>query len=242
MESVVKLKEKFEPDMIIANAENSAGGAGLTAKIATQLRSSGIDAITLGDHVWDQPNFQNEIDDLPFVCRPTNLPETNPGRSSLVIEKSGFKLGIFTVLGRNFMKVSASCPFLAADESLKAIEGACDAVFVEAHMEATSEKIALGWHLDGRVCAVVGTHTHVATADERILEKGTAYLTDAGMCGPFRSVLGREVEPVVATFTDGMKRRFPVANSDIRLSGCLITYDELARQTVAIERFQIVLK
>lgn len=222
LDRVAGLREEFAADFVIANAENAAGGAGLTRKIAEELLGCGIDALTLGDHVWDQKNFENEIVDLERVCRPANLPEANPGRSHLILEMAGFRLGLFTVLGRNYMGLKSSCPFQAADAKLAELSGQCEAVFVEAHMEATSEKIALGWYLAGRASAVVGTHTHVATADGRILPGGTAYLTDAGMCGPHDSVLGREKNEVISTFLDGMKRRFPVAEGDVRINGCLI--------------------
>lgn len=222
MERVAGLREESEADIVIANAENAAGGAGVTRKIADQLLDSGIDALTLGDHVWDQKNFEKEITGLERVCRPANLPENNPGRQHLIVEKDGFRLGIFTVLGRNYLALKASCPFEASDAKLLELREQCDAVFVEAHMEATSEKIALGWHLEGRACAVIGTHTHVATADGRVLPGGTAYLSDAGMCGPHDSVLGRNKQEVIATFLDGMKRRFPVAKDDVLINGCLI--------------------
>lgn len=225
IERVASLREELGATIVIANAENAAGGAGLTKKLADELLAAGIDAITLGDHVWDQKNFENEIGELERVCRPANLPKINPGRRHLVVEKEGFRLGIFTVLGRNYLALKSSCPFLASDEELADLSGRCDAVFVEAHMEATSEKIALGWHLEGRACAVIGTHTHVATADGRVLPGGTAYQSDAGMCGPHDSVLGRKKSDVIATFLDGMKRRFPVAEGDVRINGCLVDVD-----------------
>ena len=135
--------------------------------------------------------------------------------------------------------LKSDCPFKTADALINRLKSDCDAVFVEAHMEATSEKIALGWHLDGRVVAVVGTHTHVLTADNRVLPKGTAYLTDAGMCGPYESVLGREVDPVIASFVDGRKRRFEVAKSDIRICGCVIDVDSGKGLPTQIERIEI---
>ncbi|MEM7792333.1 MAG: TIGR00282 family metallophosphoesterase, partial [Verrucomicrobiota bacterium] len=193
-----------------------------------------------GDHVWDQKNFENEIDQLDQVCRPANLPKNNPGRTHLVVEKNGFRLGIFTVLGRNYLALKSDCPFQTADAQLEALSGRCDAFFVEVHMEATSEKVALGWHLDGRVAGVVGTHTHVPTADERVLPGGTAYMTDAGMTGPYASVLGRAVDPVIATFIDGMKRRYPVAEEDVRLSGCLIDIDRESCLAIGIKRIEVV--
>lgn len=242
MERLPALRAKLGADFVIANAENAAGGAGLTAKIAGELLEGGVDAITLGDHVWDQKNFENEIKALEKVCRPANLPEANPGRRYLILERDGFRLGIATVLGRNFMGIKAdACPFKTADSMLEDLKTnqACNAVFIEAHMEATSEKIALGWHLDGRAAAVIGTHTHVPTADGRILPGGTAYLSDAGMCGPYASVLGREVEAVVASFLDGMKRRFPVANDDVRLAGALIEIDAASGLATQFERVEL---
>ena len=240
IERVASLKTELGADIVIANGENAAGGAGITRKIADELIAAGIDAITLGDHVWDQKNFENEIDVLESVCRPANLPEQNPGRTSLVVERDGFRLGIFTVLGRHYLTLKSDCPFKTADALLKRLERDCDAVFVEAHMEATSEKIALGWHLDGRVAAVVGTHTHVPTADSRVLSGGTAYLTDAGMCGPYKSVLGRDIDPVIASFIDGRKRRFEVAKSDVRICGCIIDVDPMNGLATGIERVEVV--
>ncbi|CAI8264891.1 MAG: Uncharacterised protein [Opitutia bacterium UBA7350] len=237
-----ELRAQWEVNCVIANAENAAGGAGLTAKISEELLTSGVDAITLGDHVWDQRNFENEIHTLECVCRPANLPNNNPGRIYLVIENEGFRLGVATVLGRNFMGIKAdACPFKTSDNLLKVLKEQenCDAVFIEAHMEATSEKIALGWHLDGRAAAVIGTHTHVPTADGRILPRGTAYLSDAGMCGSYASVLGREIEPVTASFLDGMKRRFPVAKGDVRIAGALIQIDPLTGLASSFERVEI---
>lgn len=239
VERLASLRQKLGADIVIVNGENSAGGAGITKKIADELTVAGVDAITLGDHVWDQKNFENEIDGLEQVCRPANLPEKNPGRTHLIVVKGGFRLGIFTVLGRNYLTLKSSCPFLRADAKLAELESQCDAVFVEVHMEATSEKVALGWHLDGRAAAVVGTHTHVPTADGRILPKGTAYLSDAGMCGPYASVLGRDVGQVVATFLDGMKRRFPVAEADVRISGCLIEIDPSTGLSLSFERIEL---
>lgn len=239
IERLASLREELGADIVIANAENAAGGAGITQKIAEQILAAGVDAITLGDHVWDQKNFENEIGNLERVCRPANLPEQNPGRTHLVVEKDGFRLGIFTVLGRNYLALKSSCPFRMAEAKLAELKPLCDAVFVEAHMEATSEKIALGWHLDGRAAAVVGTHTHVPTADGRILPGGTAYLSDVGMCGPYASVLGRDVGQVLATFLDGMKRRFPVAEEDVRLAGCWIEVDPLSGLALDFQRIEL---
>ena len=239
IERLPSLRSELGADIILANGENAAGGAGITKKIAEELLDAGIDGITLGDHIWDQKNFENEIDELEKVCRPANLPGCNPGRRFLIIEKDGFRLGVFTVLGRNYLALKSDCPFLTADILHEELSESCDAFFVEAHMEATSEKIALGWHLEGRACAVVGTHTHVPTADGRVLPGGTAYLSDAGMCGPYDSVLGRTKTEVLATFLDGMKRRFPVVEGDVRISGCVIEVDGSSGLATHFERIEI---
>jgi metallophosphoesterase (TIGR00282 family) len=240
IEKVPELRSELSLHAVVVNAENAAGGAGLTESIARDLLSAGVDAITLGDHVWDQKGFDSDIVQLDRVCRPANLPKQNPGRTHLVIPANGFKIGIVTVLGRNYIGMKAEgCPFRMADELLDELKGDCDALLVEAHMEATSEKVALGWHLDGRVAAVIGTHTHVPTADGRILPKGTAYISDVGMSGPYNSVLGRKVEPVIESFLDGMKRRFPVADEDVRLSGCLIGIDGKRGIAESFQRFEL---
>lgn len=225
MEQIAGLKEEYQVDLAIANGENSAAGAGITAKIVRQMTAAGIDGITLGDHVWDQKAFPQEIDQLQGVCRPANLPAACPGPKFLVLERDGFRLGVFTLLGRTFMP-PRDCPFAEANRLIDDLQEEVDALLVEVHAEATAEKIALGWHLDGRVAAVVGTHTHVPTADADILRKGTAYITDVGMTGPYESVLGRQIEPVVGRFLDGMPRRFDVAERDVRISAALIDIDE----------------
>ena len=240
IEKISELRSELSLHAVVVNAENAAGGSGITESIASDLLSAGVDAITLGDHVWDQKGFESEIDNLERVCRPANLPKDNPGRTHLVIPANGFKIGIFTVLGRNYIGMKADgCPFRFADELLYELKDQCDAFLVEAHMEATSEKVALGWHLDGRVAGVIGTHTHVPTADGRILPKGTAYISDVGMSGPYHSVLGRKVKPVIDSFLDGMKRRFPVAEEDVRLSGCLIGIDEKRGIAESFQRFEL---
>jgi len=234
---VGRLREKHQLDFVIANAENAAAGAGITGSIAKTLLGQGIDAITLGDHVWDQRGWEHEIDDFDTVCRPANLSGGCPGRDHVILEKKGFKLAVFTVLGRTFVGMKSDCPFHAADSMLAKTVGAgvADGALVEIHAEATSEKIALGWYLDGRAIAVLGTHTHVPTADAEVRPKGTAYISDAGMTGPYRGVLGREVEPVVGRFLDGMPRRFPVAEEDVRLSGVLVDYDPGSKRATRCE-------
>ena len=225
-ENLKGIREELGVDLVIANAENSAGITGVTSAIANDLVNASVDGITLGDHVWDQRGFAEEIDKLEKVCRPANLPKICPGRDHLIlVTESGYRVGVFTVLGRTFMKIKAECPFLATDRVIEKIQNDVDAIIVEVHAEATSEKIALGRYLDGRVAMVVGTHTHVPTADNCILAKGTAYLTDVGMTGPYDSVLGTETEKIIGQFLDGMPRRYTVASGDVRLGGCVVDID-----------------
>src|SRR5258708_1864565 len=221
---VPKLRTERGIDFVIANGENAAAGAGITGAICKSLHEAGVDAITLGDHVWDQKGFESEITALDRVCRPANLPDACPGRDHVIIEKNGFRLLVFTVLGRSFMGAKAECPFLGAGTLLQKLAGQFDGALVEIHAEATSEKQALGWHLDGRVTAVLGTHTHVATADASLLRKQTAFMCDVGMTGPHESVLGREIEPVLGRFLDGRPRRFEVATGDNPLSAALVWF------------------
>lgn len=221
-----ELRRKLGVDLIIANAENTAGLTGVTAAIANELNQASVDGITLGDHVWDQRGFSEDIKKLDFVCRPANLPRICPGRDHLILKCRDFRVAVFTVLGRTFMKLKAECPFLAADYMIEKIGNNADAIIVEIHAEATSEKVALGHYLDGRVAMVVGTHTHIPTADGGVLPHGTAYLTDAGMTGPYASVLGTDTQTIISQFLDGMPRRYTVAKNDIRLCGCIVDIDE----------------
>ncbi len=228
---VPRVRSERGIDFVIANGENAAAGAGITGTLCKSILEAGVDVITLGDHVWDQKGFEHEITALDRVCRPANLPAGNPGRDHVIVEKNGFRLLVFTVLGRSFMGLKAECPFLGADALLKRLAGQFDGALAEIHAEATSEKQALGWHLDGRVTAVLGTHTHVATADGSLLRQQTAFMCDVGMTGPHESVLGREIEPVVGRFLDGLPRRFEVATGDNRLSAALVEFDKSGRAT-----------
>ena len=237
LQKLAALREREEIGFVVANGENAAAGAGLTARIAQELLDAGIDAITLGDHVWDQRGFESEIDGLERVCRPANLPPQCPGRSHLILEKEGFRLGLFTLLGRTFVgKIQGECPFLCLDAKLRELREQTDAVLVEIHAEATSEKIAFGYYADGRTAAVLGTHTHVTTADEAILPRGSAYITDVGMSGPHLGVLGREMQPVIARFMDGMPRKFPVAELDARLNAVLVELSPTGGFALSIRR------
>jgi 2',3'-cyclic-nucleotide 2'-phosphodiesterase len=224
-ERVRQLRNELGLDFVIANGENSAAGSGITSSIAKSILSAGVDAITLGDHVWDQKGWETEICETPGVCRPANLPPGCPGWDHIIINAKGVRLAVFTVLGRQYMGMKADCPFLAADRMVKSLIGRADGVVVEIHAEATSEKQAMGWYLDGRVTAVLGTHTHVPTADATVLPQGTAFMCDVGMTGPYASVLGREVKPVIGRFVDGMPRRFEIAEGDVRISAALVEFD-----------------
>ena len=231
------LRRERAIDFVIANGENAAAGAGITGSIAKSLLESGVDAITLGDHVWEQRGWENEIAEIDRVCRPANLPKKCPGWDHLIIEARGFRVAVFTVLGRSFMNMKAEDPFAAADRMIEQLRAQADAIIVEIHAEATSEKQALGWYLDGRVTAVLGTHTHVPTADATVLPKGTAFMCDLGMTGPYESVLGRAIEPVVQRFIDGMPRRFDVATGDVRMSGALI---EISASMARAKKIELV--
>lgn len=238
-ERIRKVRTDLGIDFVIANGENSAAGSGITGAIARSILEAGVDAITLGDHVWDQRGWESEITQIDRVCRPANLPRSNPGWDHLIIEARGFRVAVFTVLGRHFMGTKADCPFLCADRMIEQLKAQADAIIVEIHAEATSEKQALGWHLDGRVTAVLGTHTHVPTADACILPKGTAFMCDVGMTGPYASVIGREIAPVVGKFLDGLPRRFEIATEDVRLSGALLEIEASMARVNKIELFTV---
>ena len=239
MQKVSEWVREGRYDFVIANCENAAGGAGVTGKIARGLLNSGIDGLTLGDHCWDQKVFLNEVDELERICRPANLPIAAPGKDRLILEKNQTRLGVFTVLGRTFITPPphTSCPFLTSDRLIEELGTEVDFILVEVHAEATSEKIALGWYLDGRSTAVYGTHTHVATADARILPKGTAYITDLGMSGPHAGVLGRKTQPVLNRFIDGIPRRFPVAVGDVKMCGIELEMAEPGQGATSVRSF-----
>jgi metallophosphoesterase (TIGR00282 family) len=227
-----RLRDALRVDLAIVNGENAAGGAGLTAEIARELQASGADVVTTGNHVWDQRQFMNEIESLDFVLRPLNLPANNPGRGSLVTKGAL----VVNAIGRTFM-APADDPFRAMDDLLAS--RAADAprvTILDWHAEATSEKLAMGWHLDGRVTAVVGSHTHVPTADARVLPKGTALVCDTGMVGPRDSILGVRADVIVDKFRTGMPKRFEVADGQVVFGSVLIDADEATGNARSIER------
>jgi 2',3'-cyclic-nucleotide 2'-phosphodiesterase len=224
-----KLRDELRVDLAIVNGENAAGGAGLTAEIARELQASGADVVTSGNHVWDQRQFMHEIERLDFVLRPINLPANNPGRGSLVAKGAL----VVNAIGRTFMN-PADDPFHALDALL-----ATDVPLVRVldwHAEATSEKLAMGWHLDGRVTAVVGSHTHVPTADARVLPNGTALVCDTGMVGPRDSILGMKTDVIVERFRTGMPKRFEVADGQVVFGSVLIDADDGSGKARSIER------
>lgn len=228
-----QLRRQFNIDYCIANAENAAHGTGLTKDVADELLSMGIDVLTGGNHIWDKKEILSFIDEYPRVVRPCNYPPGTPGTGVFMTELGlpPRKLAVISVMGRVFMP-PIDCPFRAVDALLATIPED-SVVIVDFHAEATSEKLALGFYLDGRVAAVIGTHTHVQTADERILPKGTAYLSDVGMCGPHISVLGVQVDAVLRRFTSGLPARFDIAEGLAVLSGVVLKIDPSRRQVVS---------
>lgn len=239
IERMARLRSEMAIDFVIANGENAAAGSGINGQIAKSLLASGVDAITLGDHVWDQKGWEGEINSFEKVCRPANLPSVCPGRDHLILQAKGFRLAVFTVVGRQYLNMKADCPFMCADRLLGQLDGRADGAMVEIHAEATSEKQALAWHLDGRALAVLGTHTHVPTADASVFPGGTAFMCDVGMTGPYSSVLGREIKPVVGRFLDGMPRKFEIAENDVRISGALVEFDPTTRRATKCELLTI---
>ncbi len=234
------LKERYGADFVIANGENAASGRGITPGLAQELLSAGVDVVTTGDHVWDQKELAPWLNSEPRVLRPLNYPPITPGHGCVVVETPKGKIGVMQLQGRSFMQPPLENPFLLGAENavlLREKEHAA-VIFVDMHAETTSEKIAMGYHLDGLVSAIVGTHTHVQTADEKILPGGTAYLTDVGMCGPENSVLGREKEAIIRRFCTSMPAQFPVAGWPVRICGVVIEIDEQSGKAVSIERIQ----
>lgn len=225
------------PDLVIANAENASGGRGLDPGTAEALRDAGVDVLTTGNHVWRSREIGGYLEETRRVIRPANFPPGCPGVGWCVVRSraSGQAIGVVNLIGRVFMG-EADCPFRTADVALDALKAECRVIIVDVHAEATSEKGAMGRYLDGRVSAVIGTHTHVQTADEEVLPGGTAYLTDAGMCGPAESVLGIRADRVIERFLTQMPNRFDLAGGSVWVQGALLTVDEKSGRAVGIER------
>ena len=233
------IKEEDNVDFIIANGENAAAGRGITPKIAIDLMRAGVAVITSGDHIWDQQEIVEFMEMEPRMLRPINYPEGTVGFGSIVLETSKGKVGVINAQGRSFMQPPLENPFLAVEAEARRIreEEGAKVIFLDFHAETTSEKIAMGRSVDGLLSAVVGTHTHVQTADEQIFPGGTAFLCDAGMCGPLESVLGRAVEPIIERFKTSTPRRFPVAKGTVGIRGAVVDVDEATGKALEIRRF-----
>lgn len=223
-------------DFVIANGENAAAGFGITEKVGQELFGLGIDVLTGGNHLWDKKDSVSYIAKETRILCPANYPTNAVGaRSGFFEARNGARIGVFCLQGRVFMQ-ALDCPFRKADEMVEKLRKETDIIFVDVHAEATSEKVALGWHLDGRVSAIIGTHTHVPTADERILPKGTAYVTDAGMTGGHDGVIGMDKEAVLKRFLTGMPQKFETAEGDVRLNAVVVDVDEKSGKAKNITR------
>jgi metallophosphoesterase (TIGR00282 family) len=234
-----RLIPRWGLDLVVCNAENAAGGSGLTIKCHEELVEAGVDVFTLGDHVYRKDEVFALFERTDRLCRPANFPTESPGEEAALVEaRDGTTVGVFTVLGRTYMR-PVDCPFRAADRVLERLASSARVMVVDVHAEATSDKQLLGRYLDGRVSAVLGTHTHVATADEQILPKGTAYQTDVGMTGPYDSILGRRYDRVLAATLSFVPHYFDVATDDPRLCGALVEIDPVAGRALSIRRVSI---
>lgn len=237
-ELLPKLKQELAVDFAIVNGENSAGGRGITPKLAIGLMRAGAAVITTGDHIWDQKEIVPFFTEEPRLLRPINYPDGAPGQGSIILETPKGKVGVINVQGRTFMKMLLENPFTVMEKAVEEMRRETNVIFVDMHSETTSEKCALGWFLDGKVSAVVGTHTHVQTADERILPDGTAFLCDAGMCGPFDSCIGMDVDAAVARFINLLPSKHHVARGAVKVCGVLVDVDAQSGRALRIERVQ----
>ncbi len=237
--AVPLLREREGLDVVIANAENAANGSGLTAKLYRKLRDAGVDLVTLGDHVYKKAEIIPTMQKDDRICKPANFPPDAPGfEAARMVAPDGTPVAVFSVLGRTFMR-SVDCPFRAADRVLGALGDGVRVIVVDAHAEATADKYLLGHYLKGRVSAVLGTHTHVPTADEQVLPGGTAFISDVGMTGPYDSVLGRRVDRVLLTTVTFVPSAFDVAEGDPRLGGAIVDVDASTGRATAIRRIML---
>jgi metallophosphoesterase (TIGR00282 family) len=226
-------------DLVVANAENASGGSGLTPPAYRQLRQAGVDLITMGDHIYKKADIIPVLESEDRICKPANFPAAAPGREFVVCPaRDGTPVAAFCLLGRTFMR-AVDCPFQAADRILKQLEGTVRCVLVDMHAEATADKYLMGHHLKGRVSAVLGTHTHVPTADEQILPGGTAFISDMGMTGPYDSILGRRVDRVLFTTVTFIPSAFEVATGDPRLAGVIVDVDAATGRATGIRRLMV---
>ena len=232
------LVEQHAIDIVVANVENAAGGMGVTREVAEAIRDMGVDVMTSGNHIWDKKEALSYIDLEPRLIRPANYPDAPGAGHYIATTPTGVTLGVINVMGRVFMNPLDN-PFSVVRREIERVREQTSVILVDFHAEATSEKVAMGWYLDGEVTAVVGTHTHVQTADERVLPNGTAYITDVGMTGPHDSVIGVDTRPVLARFVSGMPSRFETASANPRLNGVVITADPVTGRALAIERVNL---
>jgi metallophosphoesterase (TIGR00282 family) len=240
-ELLPRVVDRYFIDLVVANGENAAGGIGITPQVAEHLLNQGVDLLTSGNHIWKHKEILPYLDEVDRLLRPANYPPDTPGRGHAVIETAaGEKVAVINLEGRVFMN-PLECPFRTVDHILSALPAAIKVTLVDMHAEATSEKLAMGWYLDGRVSAVIGTHTHVQTADERILPGGTGYITDAGMTGPINSVIGMKKEVILERFLSQRPQPFKVATQDIQMQGVLLKVDAAGR-CQEISRLQMALK
>lgn len=237
LKHVPQMRRNGDVDLVIANAENAAGGSGITETVAREIFASGCDVITLGDHVWDKREVYPYLNAAPNVVRPANFASEAPGRGMCVIDVGGVKVAVLALMGRTFMKYLVNCPFRALDALLGDLVGV-NVICVDMHAEATSEKVAMGWYADGRVSAVLGTHTHIQTADEKILPGGTAYITDVGMTGPYDSVIGQIKERIIERYLTGLPNKFEVAAQPATLCGAVVEVDPVSGRARSITRIQ----
>jgi 2',3'-cyclic-nucleotide 2'-phosphodiesterase len=236
------LVDLHQADLVIANVENAAAGFGVTREIGDQLLHAGVDVMTSGNHIWDKKEALDYIGTEPRLLRPVNFPAGAPGNGTYLARTAdGQSVGVINAMGRTFM-ANIDDPFAGVLRAIDTLRQRARVIFVDFHAEATSEKIAMGWHLDGKVTAVVGTHTHVQTADERMLPKGTAYLTDVGMTGPHDSIIGMEIEPSLNRFLTGMPSRLETATGNPRLNAVLVDADDKTGLATDIERLSYSLQ
>jgi len=234
---IPQYRQKMAIDLVIANGENAAGGSGLDVKCAQEIRDAGVDIITLGDHTWQRGEINDYLEKNKDWCiRPTNYPPGAPGSGYAIKQVNNLSIGVFNIIGRVFINQFLDCPFRAADTLIAGPLKSCDVIICDMHAEATSEKRAMGYFLDGRATLVFGTHTHVQTADEAILPKGTAYITDLGMCGPSQSVLGLSTQISIDRFVTGLKHSYQVAEGPVALHGVLVKVDSESHKAQSIER------
>lgn len=233
-----RMKQSGEVDFVLANAENAAGGRGLTAALAEELFAAGADVLSLGDHTWNQREMETYLDREPRVLRPANFAPGCPGRGIATVDSPYGRVTVVNLVGRVFMN-NYDCPFRTVDALLKKEPGLAKTILVDLHAEATSEKIVMGRYLDGRVTCVVGTHTHVQTSDEALLPRGTAYITDLGMTGAKDSALGRDLDSVLQMFLTGMPKQFKIARDKVYLEGVLVDVDESTGRARRIKRLRV---